>query len=239
MEREHRRGPRHVNRQPAARNNNQGGNSNPYCGTIDKIENIIPDSYVGEGIKRTEAFTIDLTEDQYAHWKEQFWETRVEGLEWVWKVLKEAVELDQKEAKELLLNKGIKPDDRLGLKMSYDEKGRSYVLPPAMINEPVGFGEDKEKAMLEKVEVPDEEKDLVLTLRNASKFDDEEIEISDASTVTELKEKYAELQDVDDIKKIRILYYGKELKDDYNLYHYDINEEIILIAVVNHMLDDE
>lgn len=48
--------------------NNQNP-SDPYCGTIDKIENVIPDSYVGEGIKRTHAYTIELTEDQYEKWK--------------------------------------------------------------------------------------------------------------------------------------------------------------------------
>lgn len=210
----------------------------PYYGTIDKIENIIPDTVVGEGIKKTEAFTIELTEDQYAKWKEQFWETRVEGSAWVWEVLKEAVALDASEAKDLLKTKGIKADGRLGLKMCYDETGKSYVLPPAIISEPVGFGEDKEKAQLDLIEEPDDVKTLTLTLRNASKFDDAEIEIGDNSTVVELKEKYAELNDVDDIKKIRLLYYGKELKNDYNLYHYDINEDIIMIAVINNDLDD-
>ena len=201
MERDHRRQARNAHRGAHGGNNNQrAGASNPYCGTIDKIENIIPDSYVGEGIKRTEAFTVSLTEDQYEKWKEQFWETRVEGLDWVWKIIKKAVILDSKEAKELLLNKGIKPDDRHGIKMCYDEKGRSYILPPAMINEPVGFGEDQEKLHLDAKEAPSENKTLTLTLRNASKFDDDEIEISDASTVTELKQQYADIQDVDDIK---------------------------------------
>lgn len=165
-----------MQRQAAARGGNQG-NVVPYYGTIDKIENIIPESYVGEGIKRTEAFTVELTEDQYLKWKDQFWETRVEGFEWVWNLLREAVELDDKEAKELLTSKGIKPEGRLGLKMCYDETGKSYILPPAIINEPVGFGEDKEKAILEAKEEPEEEKILNLVIRNASTFEDDEIEI--------------------------------------------------------------
>jgi len=57
-----------------------------------------------------------------------------------------------------------------------------------------------------------------------------------ASTVTDLKERYAEMKEVDDIKKIRFLYYGKELKDGYKLYQYDINEEIIVIAIINNDL---
>ena len=57
--------------------------------------------------------------------------------------------------------------------------------------------------------------------------------------MSDLKQKYADLKDVDDVKKIRILYYGKELKDGYKLFHYEINEEIILIAVINNQLYDE
>ena len=78
-----------------------------YCGTIDKIENVIPDSYVGEGIKRTHAYTTDLTEEQYKKWKEQFWGTRCEGSEAVWEILQKACELDHVEAAELIDKNGI------------------------------------------------------------------------------------------------------------------------------------
>ena len=60
--------------------------------------------------------------------------------------------------------------------MCYDETGKSYVLPPAIINEPVGYGEDLEKKKLDEIEEPKEEKTLNLTLRHASKFDDDEID---------------------------------------------------------------
>ncbi|CAI2370488.1 unnamed protein product [Moneuplotes crassus] len=204
------RGARRENPRPprpqreAPRNPARGGgnrpNAVPYYGTLDKIEKIIPDTMTGEGIKQTEAFTVDLTEDQYKKWKDQFWETRAEGSEWVWNILKEAVDLQADEAKELLKNNDIKYESRLGMKMCYDQTGKSYVLPPAIINEPVGYGEDLEKKRLEEVKAPKDEKTLTLILRNASKFDDDEVEISDHSTVLELKEKYADLKDVDNIK---------------------------------------
>lgn len=225
-------------RVPGVRVNNQVP-SNPYWGTIDKIENIIPDSYVGEGIKRTEAFTIDLTEDQYFKWKDQFWETRCEGLEWVWNIIKEAVDLDSKDAEAYLINKGVTIDPRKGIKMLYDDKGRSYELPAAIINEPVGFGEDQEQVMLDHKVKPAESTVLNLVLRNASTFKDDKIEIKDTWSVKKLKERYADVKDWDDIKKIRLLYYGKELKDSYFLYHYEINEQIILISIINDHLFDE
>lgn len=217
--------------------NNQNP-SDPYCGTIDKIENIIPDSYVGEGIKRTQAFTIELTEEQYEKWKKQFWETRVEGSPAIWAILKRAVDLDHKEAAKLVEENNITLHHNR-LTFCYDSTGKSYVLPPAIINEPVGFGVDKEKEVLEHKEAPKESTTLNITLRNASTFKDDEIEIEDSWSVADLKDRYAELKDVDDPKKIRILYYGRELKDDYNLYHYEINPKIILIAVINNQLYDE
>lgn len=195
----HHRAHREVARN-AARGAGGQPNAVPYYGTLDKIEKIIPDSMTGEGIKRTEAFTVDLTEDQYKKWKDQFWETRAEGSEWVWNILREAVDLQASEAKELLKSNGIKYESRLGLKMCYDETGKSYVLPPAIINEPVGFGEDLEKKKLDQIEAPKDDKTLTLTLRCASKFEDDEIEISDHSTVVELKEAYADLKEIDNIK---------------------------------------
>jgi hypothetical protein len=63
--------------------------------------------------------------------------------------------------------------------MVYDEKGRDYNLPPAIINEPVGFGEDKEKVLLEAKEAPEESTTLTITLRNASTFNDDQLEIED------------------------------------------------------------
>lgn len=213
-------------------------NNDPYWGHIDKIENIIPDSYVGEGIKRTQAFTIDLTEEQYDKWKKQFWETRWEGNEHIWSILKKAVDMDAKEAAKLLEKNNITLE---GNRMTYwyDQSGKGYAIPPALINEPVGFGVDKEKEILEGKDEPDDSETLHLVLRNASTFEDDELEIDNTCSVVELKERYAEMKEVDDPSKIRILYYGRELKDEFNLYHYDIKEEIILIAVINHQLYDE
>lgn len=240
----HADGPRNAHR-PAGnaqravnvRVNNQNPND-PYCGTIDKIENAIPDTYVGEGIKRTHAYTVDLTEEQYEKWKDQFWQTRWEGSDEIWTILKRAWEMEHKEAAQLLKDNGINLHNNR-ITYWYDSTGKGYAIPPACINEPVGFGVDKEKEALKAKNEPDEETTLTLTLRNASGFQDDEIEISDFSSVKDLKKKYAKLKEVDDYKKIRLLYYGRELKDEYNLYHYDINQSIILIAVINHQLYDE
>lgn len=111
------------------------------------------------------------------------------------------------------------------------------MIPAACINEPVGFGEDEEKVRLNQVNEPDEVKTLNLKIRNASTFEDDEIEIGDDSTVSDLKEKYAELKDCDQ-KKVRILYYGRELRDEYKLWNYEINDEIVLIGVINQELND-
>lgn len=226
------------NNRPNYARNERAAPSDPYWGTIDKIENVIQDSYVGEGIKRTHAYTTDLTEDQYKKWKEQFWETRCEGSEQVWTILKRWWEVDHEEAEALIKeNNIILHNNRLTF--CYDQKGRSYVVPAACINEPVDFGEDKEKEQLKKVEEPEDYKTLNLTLRNASTFEDDKITIDESWSVKELKEQYAELKDWDNCKKVRILYYGRELHDDYKLWHYGINDDIILIGVINNILFEE
>lgn len=224
-------------RQVNIRINNQNPND-PYCGTIDKIEKTIPDSYVGEGIKRTHAYTVELTEDQYDKWKKQFWETRCEGSSHIWDVIRKACEVDNKEATKMLQDNNITLHNNR-LTYCYDQTGKGYAVPTACINEPVGFGVDKEKEMLEAKDAPEETQTLTLTLRNASTFKDDEIEIEDTCQVTELKERYAELVNWDDPKKVRLLYYGKELKDDFYLYNYEINPSIILITVINNQLYDD
>jgi hypothetical protein len=100
----------------------------------------------------------------------------------------------------------------------------------------VGFGVDQEKERLDALAEPDEVKTLSLTLRNASTFDDDQIEIKDSCSVDELKRLYAELKDCEDQRQVRVLYFGRELKDGYKLWHYGINHDIILIAVVNDLL---
>lgn len=226
------------NGRPQVQRENRVDPNSAYCGTIDKIENVIPDSYVGEGIKRTHAYTTDLTEEQYKKWKEQFWETRCEGSEAVWEVLRKACELDHIDSAELIEKHGITLHAGK-LTFWYDEKGMSYAVPPACINEPVDFGKDKEKERFDAIDKPTEIKTLNLVLRNASTFEDDTIQIEDSSSVVDLKKQYAEEKNCGSGNKVRILYFGRELKDEYNLWHYGINDDIILIAVVNQELDDE
>lgn len=168
----------------------------------------------------------------------QFWETRWEGDPSIWEILQEAVQLDHKAAAKLLKENNITLHNNR-LTFWYDATGKGYVIPPAIINEPVGFGVDKEKELLAAKHEPDEVTTLTLKIRNASTFKDDEIEIKDSWSVAKLKEKYAKLKKVDDSKKVRILYYGKELKDEFKLFHYEINQDIILIGVINHELYDD
>lgn len=58
------------------------------------LETIIADSFVGSGCKRTPAFTVDLTEEQFKEWREQFWDTRVEGKAEVWEIIRQACEAE-------------------------------------------------------------------------------------------------------------------------------------------------
>ena len=122
------------------------------------------------------------------------------------------------------------------LKFCYDSTGASYKTPIACINEPTSYGVDKEEERLEGKESPEEPKTLRLKIRNAQKFEDKEIEISEKETVRILKEKYGEIYNMTEIgeegEKVRILAGGLELKTEKFLYQYNINDELRLIGVL-------
>lgn len=50
------------------------------------------------------------------------------------------------------------------LKFIYDQTGASYKTPPACINEPIAYGEDKEQKRLEAHDAPAESKTLKLKI---------------------------------------------------------------------------
>ena len=121
------------------------------------------------------------------------------------------------------------------LKFIYDQTGESYKTPYACINEPTEYGVDKEKEKLEKASGA-KDKTLKLKIRNAKLFEDKTVEIEDSETVRELKERYADLYDVDDIGEegewVRLLAHGRELKTDAYLYQYEFDESHLLIGVL-------
>jgi hypothetical protein len=163
------------------------------------IETIIPESYVGEGIRRTPAYTVELTEEQFKRWREQFWDTRVEGKPEIWEAIRQCCEApDDATARALADANGLILENDL-IKFCYDSTGASYKTPIACINEPLSYGEDKEEERLNARQEPDEPKELSLKIRNATKFEDKTIEISESASVLQLKLKYAELYGVTDI----------------------------------------
>ena len=132
---------------------------------LDHIEVVIPGSFVGEGIKRTPAFTVTVTKDQYPRWVEQFWGTRAENSPEVWELLRAACGADHESAEAILLASNIILENGL-LTNCYDERGRLYQVPYACINEPQGYAEDNALERLKSMEPPSMERKVSLTVRN-------------------------------------------------------------------------
>ena len=83
-----------------------------------------------------------------------------------------------------------------------------------------------------------EPKVLKLKIWHAKLFKDTEIEILDSETVFTLKQRWADLYEIDDIGKegerIKILGNGWELKSEAFLFQYNLNEELYLIGVMKY-----
>ena len=120
---------------------------------LDRIERIIPGEFVGEGIKRTPAFTVTVTKEEYPRWVEQFWGTRAENSPEVWEVLRAACGADHESAEAIVIASNLVLQNGL-LGQVYDERGRLYQVPFACINEPKGFAEDAVLERLKSMEPP-------------------------------------------------------------------------------------
>ena len=106
-----------------------------------KVETVIKDQMIGEGIKETPAYETPLSKHDLIKWRSEFWETRTQGSKHIWNLLKSACEEDPETANALILAAGLQmPQNSLTLVV--DEQGMYYRLPLCVINEPLNFNAD-------------------------------------------------------------------------------------------------
>lgn len=56
------------------------------------IEKIIQGKLAGEGIKQTPAYHTPMEKEQLIRWREEFWETRIQGSVEIWMAIRSAIE---------------------------------------------------------------------------------------------------------------------------------------------------
>ena len=67
------------------------------------VENIVPNKFSGEGIKKTPAYETPLAKHELDKWRKDFWDTRTSGSRHVWNCIKSACEEDPGTAEALIL----------------------------------------------------------------------------------------------------------------------------------------
>jgi hypothetical protein len=106
-----------------------------------------------------------------------------------------------------------------------DEAGVYYRLPIAIINDPEEYQKDPNKEKLDNKKQPKEE-NRHLKLRSVK--GDKEIDISNLTSIPDLKQKYLDILEDKETEpaKLRMFCMGKELKDEHFIYTYDIDNDM-------------
>lgn len=112
-------------------------------------------------------------------------------------------------------------------------------MPIAIINEPEKFSVDPLHEAAKNAERP-EEKKIKIKVRYAG-TDTQLKEFSNVSTIAELKSAYVKAFNKEEVTydRLRLLFMGRELKDEYELHHYKIVEDMTVQAMLRPKEDKE
>lgn len=193
------------------------GNLTFYIYGIFYTENAVS----GKGCRKTVSWHTNFSKEEIDAKIKEFWETRVEGNEIVWSVLKQACEEPDPTAIEKQLQKyGITMPNGL-LQQTYDERGQRYDLPPFIINPAIKYGVSKNTA-----EIAQFNAQLIKVMVRGTKFADVQLEINSGSVGAEVKKKI--ISELDLIKPIRLFYAGKEIADGVPIGNYSVKNQSTL-----------
>lgn len=203
-------------------------NPNDAFGSFPELEG---DYWFGQGIRRVKGYKCELTFDQLANKRKEFWESK-NKYKRVWLALKECCEADHHEtACQLLM---VAELVCIGDNMMHVQDVNTcidFFLPNWVITDPEVILDYTKKAN----EVNSLKTSLVkLYLNNV------QIQISNKSKGSELKQAYliyAKLNPSEN--NVRVFHRGKEIEDDHFLCYHDIENESRLMVNVRRLENEE
>ena len=173
----------------------------------------------GIGCKQTPSWETQFSAEEVAKKREEFWDTRVEGNLEVWQVLRQALGEEPSQAESIINAAGLKMPGGLIMQV-YDSLGQRYCLPPFVINEPLRYGTEKK---LEPLKTSEKYLDFII---RSCKREDFKAKVSNYLSVKELKDMYGNLE-------ARLFFNGKELVDSACLGHYNIENGVVVQALIS------
>ena len=184
------------------------------------------DIYVGKGFKKMKGYISNISEEELKKKRKDFWATRVEGNAETWKFLQEICENNEEDNDEninaYLQAYGVKPYKKC-LNVIYDLTGGLYEIPNYCINDPVRYeipNINKEK--------PEERKITFYVRKQATII---KVSKSNYFNVFELK-KYISNKLNAEPDKIRLFFGGKEMKNDKEIWFYNVTDDVNIIGMI-------
>ena len=191
---------------------------------FEDMEEIKGHIYSGVGIKKMKAYKCDLKIDELNKKREYFWKikTNHNNKNWpTWNTIKRAVLFDEFRASLLLEEYKITPVNCC-INHLKDSKGNEYKIPNYCINDPYKY-----EILENEKEKPKEEK-ITFKLRGTHKT---KITCSNYESVEKVKQKVSKKYKVG-IDKIRLFFYGKEMKNDLELWNYNVSQDCVVILMI-------
>ena len=183
------------------------------------------DIFIGSGLKKMKGYISPISKEDLDKKRISFWGTRTEGNEQTWEFLKQVCEMPSEEDENInvmLEAYGLIPYNNC-INITYDASGALYEIPNYCINEPYKY-----EIVENEKEKPKEEK-VSFRLKGTHKT---KITCSNYETIEKVKQKIGKKYKVE-INKIRLFFYGKELKNDLELWNYNVSNDCVVILMIN------
>ena len=187
---------------------------------------VTEDIYVGLGIKKMKGYISPISKEDLERKRNAFWGTRTEGNEQTWNFLREICQMPPGEEENIIpMLEAYNLVPYLDcINITFDSLGGLYEIPNYCINDPYKYD-----IIEEKKEKPIEEK-ISFYVRKV--IDNIKISTSNYTSVEKIKEQLTKKYNVE-IDKIRLFFYGKELKNNFELWNYNISNDCVVVVMIN------
>ena len=183
------------------------------------------DIFVGKGLKKMRGYICPISKEELNNKRISFWGTRVEGNEQSWMFLKKICEMnnDENDNIDAMLEAfGLFPYNHC-INITYDITGQLYEIQNYCINDPYKY------EIIENEKIRPKEEKVKFHFKGAHKT---KITCSNYEKVMKIKDKLGKKYNIE-IDKIRLFFYGKEMKNDFELWNYNIAQDCVVIFMIS------
>ena len=196
--------------------------NDPYFNFPEVKEN----KFVGKGLKRMKGYISNIPEDELKKKREAFWGTRVEGNKQTWNFLKEICEMppgEEKNLEAMLQAYDLTPYKNC-INVSYDALGALYEIPNYCIHDPMVYElpeDNKKKPAEKKIKFKARHGAKILKLKSSNYSSVKKTKMSVAKKIGTTYD------------KIRMFFSGKEMKNDMQLWNYNVDNDVVIMVMVS------